>query len=81
MICVPWYETRLGAAAAFLSQLIAVGESARETPGVAKAGVGRPKPIRAVLTSTASRERLTGQRPVRATGWSVGLSPAYPVPL
>src|SRR5262245_17070911 len=43
--------------------------------------MGRPKPIRAVLTSTASRERLTAQRPVRATGCSVGLSPAYPDPL
>ena len=82
MICVPWYETVFGAVAARASQLIASGESSREVVGgAATAGAGRPKPISAVLTSTASRERLTGQRPVRATGCSVGLSPAYPAPL
>ena len=49
--------------------------------GTAAAEVGRPKPIRAVLTRTASRDRLTGQRPVRASGRSVGFSPAYPAPV
>src|SRR5882757_5620575 len=83
MIWVPWKDTRSGAAAARSSQLTADGESSRSAvgTGVAAAGMGRPKPISAVLTRTASRERLTGQRPVRATGWRVGLSPAYPAPL
>jgi hypothetical protein len=82
---VPWYETWFGASAARCSQLTAVGESLFDPAGTATAVVGRPKPIRAVLTRTASRERLTGQRPVRATGRTVGptveLSPAYPAPL
>ena len=81
MICVPWYEIRFGAAAARCSQLTAVGESAFDSVGTAAADAGRPNPIRAVLTRTASRDRLTGQRPVRATGWSVEVSPAYPEPL
>jgi len=81
MICVPWYEIRFGAAAARCSQLTAVGESAFDSAGTAAADAGRPNPIRAVLTRTASRDRLTGQRPVRATGWSVEVSPAYPEPL
>lgn len=78
MIWVPWKETRSGAAAARSSQVTADGESSRwpEGAGVAAAGRGRPKPISAVPTRTASRERLTAQRPVSATGCSVGLSPA-----
>jgi len=59
MIWVPWYETWFGAAAAFCSHLTAVGESAPVTVGTATAGMGRPIPIRAVLTSRASRDRLT----------------------
>src|SRR5689334_21491996 len=81
MICVPWYETWFGAAAARSSHDTASGESSWSIAGTAAAGSGRPIPIRAVLTRTASRFRLTDQRPVRATGCSVELNPTYPDPL